>query len=161
MAALSADSEVMEHFPATLSRVEVALLIARLEAGFERDGYGFWAVELRADRTLAGFVGLSPVPADIPLAPAVEIGWRLARPQWGRGIAREAAAAALAHGFGPLGLDEILAYTSAANDRSRRLMERLGMRRDEESDFDHPRVEPGSPLARQVVYRLPAPGSDA
>jgi hypothetical protein len=35
------------------------------------------------------------------------------------------------------------------------------MRRDEESDFDHPRVEPGSPLARQVVYRLPAPGSDA
>jgi ribosomal-protein-alanine N-acetyltransferase len=157
MAALSADPEVMEHFPATLSHVEVALLIARLEAGFERDGYGFWAVELRGEGTVAGFVGLSPVPGDIPLAPAVEIGWRLARAQWGRGIAHEAATAALAHGFGPLGLDEIVAYTAATNQRSRHLMERLGMRRDVESDFDHPRIAAGSPLAPHVVYRLAAP----
>ena len=43
MAAINADPAVMEHFPASMSRPEVALLIARLEAGFERDGCGFWA----------------------------------------------------------------------------------------------------------------------
>jgi RimJ/RimL family protein N-acetyltransferase len=161
MAALSADPEVMEHFPARLERAEVALLIARLEAGFERDGFGFWAVELRAGGALAGFVGLSPVPDDIPLAPAVEIGWRLAREQWGRGIAREAAGAALGHGFGTLGLHEIVAYTAAGNERSRRLMERLGMRRDAAADFDHPRVPRESPLVRHVVYRISARDSGA
>jgi RimJ/RimL family protein N-acetyltransferase len=161
IAALSADPEVMEHFPATLSGTEAALLIARLEAGFERDGYGFWAVELRETGALAGFVGLSPVPEEIRLAPAVEIGWRLARTQWGRGIAHEAASAALAYGFGVLGLDEIVAYTAATNDRSRRLMERLGMRRDEDRDFDHPRIAAGTRLATHVVYRIAAPPSGA
>lgn len=157
LAAINADPEVMEHFPAALSRTEAALLLARLEAGFERDGFGFWAVELRADATLAGFVGLSTVPADIPCGPAVEVGWRLAREQWGLGIAHEAAQASLRYGFEMLGLDEIVAYTAEGNVRSRRLMERLGMSRDTAADFDHPRIEPGSALERHVVYRLGRP----
>ena len=148
----------MEHFPATLSRTEAALLLARLEGGFERDGYGFWAVELRDDGTLAGFVGLSPVAEDMSFAPAVEVGWRLARDQWGRGIAYEAAEATLAHGFTVLGVDEIVAYTTVRNARSRRLMERLGMSHDPRADFDHPRIEPASPVARHVVYRIGRPG---
>ena len=148
----------MEHFPATLSRTEAALLLARLEAGFERDGYGFWAVEVRGESPLAGFVGLSPVPEDIPFAPGVEVGWRLGREHWGRGIAHEAAAAALDYGFGTLHLDEIVAYTAVGNSRSRRLMERLGMSYDAAGDFDHPRVSSDSPLARHVVYRLARPG---
>ncbi len=154
LAEMNADPQVMEHFPATLSRAEAALLLARLEAGFERDGYGFWAVALREDGALAGFVGLSPVPDDIPLAPAVEVGWRLGRDFWGRGIAREAAAAALAYGFGTLGLDRIVAYTAAGNERSRRLMERLGMSHDATADFDHPRLEPAGPLSRHVMYSI-------
>ncbi len=154
LAEMNADPEVMEHFPATLSRAEAALLLARLEAGFERDGYGFWAVELREDGALAGFVGLSPVPDDIALAPAVEVGWRLGRDFWGRGIAREAAAAALAFAFGTLELGEVVAYTAAGNDRSRRLMERLGMRHDATADFDHPRLAAGDELSRHVVYRV-------
>ncbi len=166
LAAMNADPEVMEHFPATLSRAEAALLLARLEAGFERDGYGFWAVELRDGGTLAGFVGLSPVPDDLPLAPAVEVGWRLGREHWGKGIAHEGAQAAIAYGFGTLGIDEIVAYTAAGNERSRRLMERLGMSHDAAGDFDHPRVAPGTELSRHVVYRIgrdrsqaPSPGA--
>ena len=149
----------MEHFPARYSRAETALAIARLEAGFERDGYGFWAVELRAGGALAGFVGLSPVPEDIPFAPAVEAGWRLAREYWGQGLAYEAAEAALEFGFTTLGLREIVAYTAARNTRSRRLMERLGMRHDAGADFDHPRVVAGDPLVRHVLYRRSAPRS--
>jgi ribosomal-protein-alanine N-acetyltransferase len=158
LAELNADAEVMEHFPATLSRTEAALLLARLEAGFERDGYGFWAVEIRGECPLAGFVGLSPVPEDIPLAPGVEVGWRLGREHWGKGIAREAAEAALSYGFGTLDLQEIVAYTATGNERSRRLMERLGMSYDAAAGFDHPRVRSESPLAPHVVYRLARPG---
>jgi RimJ/RimL family protein N-acetyltransferase len=154
---MCADPEVMEHFPATLSRTESSLLLARLEASFERYGFGFWAVELRAEGTLAGFVGLSPVPDDLPFAPAVETGWRLAREMWGRGIAHEAAVAALDYGFSELGLEEIVAYTTTGNARSRRVMERLGMSYDADGDFDHPRVAPGSPLERHVVYRIERP----
>jgi RimJ/RimL family protein N-acetyltransferase len=75
------------------------------------------------------------------------------RAYWGRGYATEAARAALDYGFGKLGLSEIGALTVPANQRSRRVMERLGMTRAPEDDFDHPRV-PEGPLKRHVLYRL-------
>jgi RimJ/RimL family protein N-acetyltransferase len=73
----------------------------------------------------------------------VEVAWRLARPYWGHGYATEAARAALDYGFGQLGLREIVAVTVPANRRSRRVMERLGMTRIPEDDFDHPRLPEG------------------
>jgi RimJ/RimL family protein N-acetyltransferase len=90
----------------------------------------------------------------MPFAPAVEAGWRLAREHWGQGIAREAAQAALEFGFETVGLQEIVAYTAARNARSRRLMERLGMRYDAGADFLHPRLAAGHPLEPHVLYRL-------
>lgn len=152
--ALNSDPVVMEHFPATLSREQTGEMIDRLEAGFELNGYGFWAVEVNATGSLAGLVGLSPVSESMPFAPAVEVGWRLGREHWGQGIAREAAGASLDHGFGSLGLDQIVALTAVGNLRSRRLMERLGMRYDEGADFDHPDLQAGHPLAPHVLYRL-------
>jgi RimJ/RimL family protein N-acetyltransferase len=101
-------------------------------------------------------VGLAVPPWTAPFTPCVEIGWRLARAHWGRGYAQEAAAAALDHGFGVLGLDEIVSFTVPANHRSRAVMERLGMRRSAADDFDHPRVPPGHPLRRHVLYRIDA-----
>jgi GNAT acetyltransferase-like protein len=72
----------------------------------------------------------------------------------GRGLATEAARAALAFGFGALGLDEIVAYAASANQASQSVMRKLGMTRDEAGDFDHPRVDETSPLRRQVFYRI-------
>jgi len=40
-----------------------------------------------------------------------------------------------------------------ANQRSRRVMERLGMTRDEADDFDHPSLPEGHALRRHVLYR--------
>ncbi len=80
--------------------------------------------------TFIGFVGLRDVPDNLSFAPGVEVGWRLARPFWGRGYATEAASAALTFGFETVGLTEIVSYTSAINLRSRRVMERLGMSRN-------------------------------
>ncbi|MGO9488498.1 MAG: GNAT family N-acetyltransferase [Solirubrobacteraceae bacterium] len=155
-AAMNADPAVMEHFPATLSRRDSGRAIARIEAEFEREGFGLWAVEVRGGPRFAGFVGLTRVEGELPFAPAVEVGWRLARAQWGRGLATEAAGAALEDGFARLALAQIVAYTAVANLRSRRVMERLGMRRDRAGDFVHPLLGDGHRLGPHVLYRLRA-----
>ena len=162
-AAMSADPEVMEHFPSTLTRAESDAVVARLQAHIEKHGFGFWAMELPGVAPFIGFTGMQYVTFDapfvapldsLPSARTVDIGWRLARDHWGKGYATEAARAALAHGFGPLGLEEIVSFTATANTRSQSVMARLGMTRDPADDFDHPNVEDGHRLKRHVLYRL-------
>ena len=75
---------------------------------------------------------------------------------WGRGYATEAAQAALAFGFDELDLDEIVSFTTVANERSRRVMEKLGMTHDPADDFDHPSAAPWR-RRRHVLYRLGRP----
>jgi ribosomal-protein-alanine N-acetyltransferase len=153
-AALNADPVVMEHYPATLSRVESDAAFDRNEARFDEHGFGHWAVEVVATGRVAGSVGLWAPDFQAHFTPAVEVGWRLAREAWGRGYASEAARAALGFAFTALGLDEIVSFTVPANLRSRAVMERIGMTRDVAGDFDHPRIAAGHRLRRHVLYRL-------
>jgi len=69
------------------------------------------------------------------------------------GFASEAAARALAIGFGSLGVPEIVAFTSVGNIRSRAVMKRLGMR-DTGGNFEHPHVPLGHPLRLHCLYRI-------
>lgn len=154
--AMNADPAVMEFFPAPLSRAASDALVERIEGCFEQHGYGLWAIELSAEGAFAGFTGLQPVDGELAFAPAVELGWRLAPRYWGRGIATEAAGAAAAFGFGTLALPELVAYTADINRPSRRVMERLGMRRNPADDFTYPGLPAGDPLAAHVLYRLDA-----
>ncbi len=146
----------MEHFPETLAREHSDALASHIERGFERDGFGLWALELPTEAAFIGFTGLTRVRDDMPFAPAVEVGWRIAAPFWGRGLASEAARACLAEGFRVHRLEEILAYTFTGNVRSRRVMERLGMTRTPTEDFAHPGLAPDHRLSQHVVYRLRA-----
>jgi ribosomal-protein-alanine N-acetyltransferase len=154
LAALNADSEVMEFMPAPLTRAESDAMVGRFEDGFERRGFGVFAVEVSATGEFAGFVGLAAATFDAPFTPAVEVGWRLARHHWGFGYATEAATAALADGFDRLELDEIVSFTAVINQRSQRVMERLGMTHDPADDFDHPVLPEGDRLRPHVLYRL-------
>ena len=156
-AALNADPRVMRHFPATLSRAESDAYAERIEAHFAEHGFGLWAVEAPDLAAFIGFVGLSVPRFEAPFTPCVEIGWRLAAEHWGRGYAPEAARAALAFGFETLALAEILSFTAAANQPSRRVMEKLGMTHDPADDFDHPALPEGHALRRHVLYRLSRP----
>jgi ribosomal-protein-alanine N-acetyltransferase len=156
LAALNADREVMRYFPAPLSRAQSDLMIERIEVGFDRHGFGLWALELRDDGELIGFAGLSSATFVAHFTPAVEVGWRLARRAWGRGYATEAGRAALAFGFERVRLEEIVSFAAVANARSRAVMERLGLTRDEHGDFDHPLLASRGELRRHVLYRLPA-----
>jgi RimJ/RimL family protein N-acetyltransferase len=153
-AMMNADPTVMRFFPSVLSRAESDTLIDRFESERVDSGFCPWAAVLRRSSELIGFVGLHAPPDYIPHAPAVEVGWRLAERFWGHGYATEAAAAAIEFGFEVIGLDEIVSMTSVSNVRSRRVMERLGMERDECEDFDHPAIAEGDELRRHVLYRL-------
>ena len=153
-AALNADPEVMRHFPATMTQAQSDEFAGYAYDTIERHGWGLWAVEVSDGPPFIGFVGLNRVSFDAHFTPAVEVGWRLARPFWGNGYATEAGAAALTYGFEQLDLEEIVSFTSPLNEPSIAVMRRLGMRHDAAGDFDHPRVAEGSPLRRHVLYRL-------
>ena len=150
---MNANPDVMEYFPAVLSREESDRLADRIEEHFVTHGFGPWALEIPGVASFAGFVGLSVPPFEAPFTPCVEIGWRLARAYWGHGYVTEAARAALNFGFDELSLQEIVSFTVPANTRSRRVMERLGMVRDPLEDFAHPLVPEGHPLRPHVLYR--------
>ncbi|WP_273653081.1 GNAT family N-acetyltransferase [Cellulomonas fimi] len=156
-ARMNADPEVMEHFPAPLTREQSDALAARAQAGLAENGWGLWALEV--DGRFAGFTGLNRPSWNPDL---VEVGWRLPRWAWGHGYASEAAREALRVGFEEAGLDEIVSFTAVPNVRSQAVMRRIGMTRDPADDFDHPSVPHGHRLERHVLYRIarPAVGGD-
>ena len=151
-AALNADPRVMEYFPSTLDRATSDGLADSLRSAMATNGWGLWAVELRATRSFVGFVGLQHAPAVLPFAPAVELGWRLAQPHWGNGYAPEAAREAVRVAFEQVGFAELVAFTAVGNLKSRAVMEKLGMRHA--AEFQHPRVPAGHPLRAHCLYRL-------
>lgn len=155
---MNADPAVMEHFPSTLTREQTANAIERIEAGIEARGWGLWALELPGEAPFIGFVGLQPAPDELPFAPAVEIGWRLAGAFWGRGLASEAARAAMRFAFEEAALEGLVSFTTRSNRRSLRVMERIGMTRDPVEDFEHPLIAAGHPQRPHVVYRIDRDG---
>jgi len=148
-AAMSTDAEVSRYVAAPDPE-----WVARQRAHFEEHGFGNFVVEVPGETSFIGVVGLNWVRWNLAFTPAVEAGWRLARPYWGKGYAMEAARAVLDDGFGRIGLDEIVAYTLPANRASWTVMQRLGMTRDPAEDFDHPSFPVGHPMCRHVLYRL-------
>ena len=127
-AELNADARVMEHFPGVLTRAESDAMVERIEAHFERHGFGLWAVEVREQSSFIGFVGLAVPSFEAHFTPCVEVGWRLAQQNWGLGYATEAARAAVTFG------------SRTAFPGRDRLIHRAGERtlppRDESSGYD-------------------------
>ena len=154
-AAMNADADVMRYFVATLSAEESRQAMHRYRQGIDARGWGLWAVEV--DGAFAGLTGLAEPTFTAHFTPCVEIGWRFLREYWGRGIAFAAAQKAEHHAFTVLGLDQLVSFTTAANTRSIRLMERLGFARDPGDDFWHPKIAQGHPLRRHVLYKKRKP----
>lgn len=150
---MSADPRVMEFFPSVTPREESRAAAQRMREDLERNGYGWFVMDVKARPGFAGVLVLTYARAPLPFTPLQEIGWRLPVHAWGHGYATEGSAALLRYGFDVLQWPEIVSFTAAINERSQRVMQRLGMTRDAADDFDHPRVPEGSPLRRHVLYR--------
>jgi len=150
--AMSADPALTEYLAAP-----DAAWVDRTIAHWRQHGFGQWVVEIPGAASFAGVVGVNHVRWSLPFTPAIEAGWRLARPYWGHGLAQEAARAAIDDGFFRLDIEDVVAFTVPANRASWRLMERLGMHRDPTEDFDHPSRAEGDPLRRCILYRLRRP----
>jgi RimJ/RimL family protein N-acetyltransferase len=162
-ARINADPRVMEFLTGALSREESdRLLTDRIEPQFREHGWGLCATELceelrgrpRDGGAFVGFIGLAVPAFEAAFTPCVEIGWRLAAEHWGRGLATEGAQEIVRYAFEELKLPALVSFTAVGNQRSRRVMERLGMTRDPVEDFDHPQLAVGHALRRQVLYRL-------
>ncbi|GAB6260298.1 GNAT family N-acetyltransferase [Photobacterium sp. R1] len=152
-AAMSADPAVMRYFPSTLSEEESQQAAHRARALIEEKGWGFWAVELKETGTFIGFVGLHYQDSEIPNAPFVEIGWRLASEYWGQGLAPEAAERALQFAFDDLNAPDVYAFTALSNQPSQRVMKKLGMT-DCLQNFLHPKLPADHQLAEHCLYRI-------
>ena len=150
-AALNADPRVMEFLGPVMGRTASDDVAARIRRELAQRDYGLWAAEIPGVAPFIGFIGLNPVDWP-PLGPAVEIGWRLAYDYWGKGYASEGAREVIRYSFETLELNDLIAFTTVANRRSRKVMERIGMTRDPERDFDHPHLGKDDPLRPHVVY---------
>lgn len=155
-AEMGSDEQVMEFFPSLLDGKESEALGRAIQGLIHAQGWGFWAVESKETGAFMGFIGLHIPSAALPFSPCVEVGWRLARPFWGKGYATEGADASLRFGFSTLGLTEIVAFTSILNAKSMNVMRKLGMERAE--TFNHPDIPPDHRLYPHILYRI---GRDA
>ncbi|MCU4406167.1 GNAT family N-acetyltransferase [Acinetobacter junii] len=151
-AEMSANPEVMRHFPKVLTRAESDVFLDKLKAIIEKQGWGFWAVELKQTQQLIGLVGLHDQPTQFSFSPCVEIGWRLDQAFWGKGYAKEAANAALDFAFNHLQLETVVSFTTLENLRSEALMQSLGMRKL--AEFQHPALAQDHPLSWHVLYEI-------
>jgi RimJ/RimL family protein N-acetyltransferase len=154
LVALDGDPAVMRFLTGGVAtpRGEVTdRLLPRLLDEYTRwPGLGRWAAVERSSGEFAGWLALAPA------APGeAELGYRLRRAVWGRGLASEGARALVRHAFAVLGLRRVWAQTMAVNTASRRVMEHAGLRyvRTFHPHFDDP--IPGTEHG-EVEYALPA-----
>lgn len=128
-ARMCADPEVMRYIGggATLDRERSGEQISRFANHWEERGFGLWAMEEKATGTFVGFVGLAHQEDWTEGPHKTEVGWRLDRASWGRGLATEGAEASVAYGLDELGLETIISIIQPENIASRRVAEKSGL----------------------------------
>ena len=131
--AILEQEDVLKYFPGddppTLERTE-RFVTRQIDQWAER-GYAWWAVEDRATGALLGWNGLQFLPE----TEETEIGYLLHKEFWGQGLATEAGHQGIRYGFETVGLDRIIALAHPENTASRRVMEKLGLRFIEETEY--------------------------
>lgn len=128
-ARMCADPEVMRHIadgfdPHAPAERGAGLRFVR---HWEERGFGLWAVEEKGGGAFTGFAGLAYQEDWVGGEHKTEVGWRLGREFWGRGLATEAAKAGVDYGFEKLGLERIISIIQPGNHASRRVAEKAGL----------------------------------
>jgi RimJ/RimL family protein N-acetyltransferase len=154
--AMWADPEVMADLAPVKDEAASEAVLVKHDA-WRHEKLGFWVVERRADGAVMGFCGFKRGDAHNPIAGQIEAGWIIARPYWRQGYALEAMEAGFAWAWDHLDTDRIVAITAAVNTKSQAMMERLGMHRLADGDFEHALVPEGDRLKSIVTYAIDRP----
>lgn len=123
-AEMCADLEVMRYIGngQPLSRSEAWRNMAMMLGHWQLRGYGMWAVVERSGGEMIGRIGCWQPEG----WPGFETGWTLRRAYWGRGLATEAARAAVNYAFYELQQSHVISLIRPENAASRRVAEKLG-----------------------------------
>lgn len=157
---LDADPEVMRYItygvPTPRETYEQVILPRWFAIYAETPLLGYWAAEDRADGRFLGWFHLRPDRID---AGEQELGYRLRRTDWGRGLATEGSRALIRHGFERAGVAKVSSRTLAGNLRSQRVMQKCGL--THERDFVYPEDvlrgrDPAERAAVKYSITLPA-----
>lgn len=152
--AMNQDPKVIEYLLGPMSLERAKEFPRIMNAQQKEKKYSLWAVEIKESGEFIGFIGLNYTDWEAHFTPAVEVGWRLDSKYWGNGYAPEGAKACLEYGFNKIGLEEIISFTVPENTNSRRVMEKIGLKREKKDDFIHPRLPKAHRLLQHVLYRL-------
>ena len=149
---INLDEDVMEFFPKTQAPEVTLNFIERTRKHFEAHGFGWYAIDILETKQFIGFLGLTTCTFEADFTPCYEIGWRFGKEFWGRGYATEGALRCLEYGFEVLGFEEVYSFTATLNNRSERVMQKIGMTKV--GEFDHPKIEKGHILERHLLYKI-------
>lgn len=155
---LNKDKDVRRFFPDVLSKEQSISSYNNITKDIKENNFGLFACELKDNKQFIGFIGLheTNLPGVIDNN-FIEIGWRLDKAYWNKGLATEGALACIEYGFSKLNLSEIYSFTSKLNLPSQRVMEKINM--TFVKDFNHPRVSHESPLYPHVLYCIKNKGA--
>lgn len=152
MSKINADPKVMEHFPSTSSYNETKAFVKRMQWLFEKVNFCYFATVELETNTFIGFIGFAIPSYEAAFMPCIDMGWRLSSDCWGKGYATEGALRCLAYGFKELKLSNIKAVAPLVNQKSIKIMEKVGM--TPQLKFNHPTLKGNTELEQCVCYEI-------
>lgn len=135
---LDSDPDVHEYLAKRpISTMEQAeQMIAMIREHYVRHGMGRWAIIDKASEEFLGWAGLKYEERLRKEFSYYDLGYRLQKRHWGKGIATEAAEACLAYGFEHLNLSEIGAGADVDHVASIRILTKIGLKLVDTFDFE-------------------------
>ncbi len=155
---LHSDPHVVEWLGgAEMNAEQMRDAFERTRKFLDDNGWGMWAI-VDERGLIVGAAGLQRVREGLPSYPGIEAAWRLAFHAQGKGRVTTAMQAVLPWAFANIAeLKELQTFTAASNQKSQRVMQRLGFARDPSRDFEHPSLPDGHPLRAHVFYAVRRP----
>tara|TARA_B110000208_G_scaffold189213_1_gene250322 strand:- start:870 stop:1403 length:534 start_codon:yes stop_codon:yes gene_type:complete len=152
MGMINSDPKVMEHFPTIPTQKQTDEFIDRMKTQFSKNGFCYFAVDKLDSNEFIGFIGIAEQNFESDFTPCVDIGWRLAQTEWGKGYATEGAKKCLEFAFNEIGLENIKSICPETNDKSEKVMKKIGMKKAK--NFNHPLLSEYKELEKCALYEI-------
>ncbi len=152
MGVINSNPKVMQHFPTLQTQKQTNEFIDRMKTQFSENGFCYFAVDKLENTEFIGFIGISEQTFEADFTPCVDIGWRIAQVEWGKGFATEGAKKCLEFAFNKIGLKNIKAICPETNYKSENVMKKIGMKKTK--TFNHPLLTEYKELKKCVLYEI-------